>query len=296
MDYTINLGVEPSVAIAEEVISSAVRILIIAGLSQSEIATFFSRTAETLAGNSDLDSDDSDEVKYSDIDHFLQAEDDKMYNIQMEFDELPCNKKLERLEKRSEIITDLEDTLKFDKAWKIIAEAVPLRLEAMAWLKRRGNEFGLEVHIKKSEWIETANDEDLDKESMHIFLDDYKWRQSYGWRLVESLVDKLASVGATDSINSIYEVISSDELYLDSFTIDRVERAKKSAALFKEFKNYIREFSGGAEQMQSQIVDAFQRINNSEPIMYVDAWLERLAADGVLDRYKRSNRWRLLVH
>lgn len=297
MDYTVNVGSASPLELAEEVVSSAIRVLLLAGFGKTDIADFFRQTAGTLNDEIDNDSETGRAMQSipEDDGYFYENETDKLYQLEREFTDLECNKKLERLNKRSKALVEIDDTEKIIKAGKIIVDAVPLRLEAMAWLKTRVGELGFALHNSKIEWIENADDEDLDHEENHIFIDDYRWRQPFGWVILGTLARKFALLGQIEALDTLYLLSCIEGLFIDEYILSNVKEARDSAAFYVQFKDHVSGFSGHGEQMQSEFIDGFTRRMGGVQTMYINEWLDRMAAEGRIERYKRSNRWRVLV-
>ncbi len=290
--YTINMLGFDRGPLAEEVIGSAARLLMLAGFSVGDVSTLFRQAADQI--------DSGEAVTYG-SDGIIDQKDDyygsfDRYDLVEKFEAQPSVKALSRLSKRASVIDDIEDDTSLSKAMDIVLEAVQLRLEALSWLVSEAESSGLEVAASKERWVETATDDEPDDEDKIVFLDDYQFSGGFNWYLISQVVRYLSDTGSTGVLSSFADLLLNDSLALEDRIRDEVERAVSIAEKFDDFQSYVSSHSGQGELAQSDFLDTFVRIYDFEGGTYLlQNWLDTMAKMGELERVKRSNRWRVTV-
>ena len=288
--YTINMQGIDRGPLAEEVVSSAARVLMLAGFSTDEVSTLFRQAADQI--------DSGEAAGETVIDHstYESTADFDRYDLASQFDAQPSVKALNRLAKRAAVVDNIEDNATLSKAMEILLEAVKLRLEALSWLVSAAEDAGLQVATSKEAWIETATDDELDDEDNIIFLDDYQYSGDFNWYLVSQVVRYLSEAGLTETLSSFADLLLNDSLALDGHIRDEVERAVSLAEKFDDFQAYVRSHAGQGELAQSDFLDTFVRIYDFDGGTFLlQNWLDTMATAGEVERMKRSNRWRVTV-
>lgn len=291
--YTINVGGINQEAIAEEVVSSAARVLLLAGLAEGQVAEIFEQAAQQIRSGEAVERDQSDDAE----DYFEDdSEDQGIWGIADKFEQLKPVKSLSRLGKRANAVNDIDDSATLAKAVSIVTEAAALRKEALDWLRNEAAKAGIEVVSDHDQWTETATDEQLDNEDNVIFLDDYRWSGDFHWHLVSQIARSLAETGDREALSSFSEVFLDEDLAVESQIREDVEKALGAAGQYDEFLEYVQSHSGSGELAQAEFLDKFIRASGFSSGTYtLESWLEGMAKRGELERYKRSNRWRIMV-
>lgn len=290
--YTINVGAIDREAIAEEVVSSAARVLFLAGFTEAHVGDLFQQAARQIL---------SGEVGHTPVDvgeDYIEGDsgDQSIWRIADKFEEIKPVKSLSRLGKRANAINELDDPATLAKAVELATEAVGLRKEALDWLRSEADKADVEVVADHDQWTETATDEQLDEEDNVIFLDDYRWSGDFNWYLIGQVARALAESGDRDALTDFSAVVLDEDLALESRVREDVEKAVGAAGQYEEFLAYVRSHAGGGELAQAEFLDRFVRASGFSSGTYaLECWLEGMAKRGELERYKRSNRWRILV-
>lgn len=290
--YTINVGAINREAIAEEVVSSAARVLFLAGFTEAQVGDLFQQAARQIP---------SGEVEQTSVgvgEDYIEDDsgDQGIWSIADKFEEIKPVKALSRLGKRANAINELDDPPTLAKAVELATEAVGLRKEALDWLRSEADKAGVEVVADHDQWTETATDEQLDEEDNVIFLDDYRWSGDFNWYLIGQVARALAESGDRDALTDFSAVVLDEDLALESRVREDVEKAVGTAGQYEEFLAYVHSHVGGGELAQAEFLDRFVRASGFSSGTYaLECWLEGMAKRGELERYKRSNRWRILV-
>lgn len=281
--------------IAQEVLSSAARVLLLSGFTEEEVGDLFQQVARQIVCGEEVEQAQLD----LDVDEdYFEGEsgDQSVWGIADKFEQLKPVKALSRLAKRANAINDLDDPAALKKAFALITDAAGLQKEALNWLKGEAEKAGLEIVANHDQWTETATDEQLDEENNVIFLDDYRWSGDFNWYLVGQVARALAEAGDREALTSFSEVFLDGNLAMERQVREDVEKAIGAAGQYEEFLEYVRRHSGAGELAQAEFLDKFVRASGFSSGTYVlESWLEGMAKRGELERYKRSNRWRLLV-
>lgn len=290
--YTVNLGGIDRSAIAEEVVSSAARVLMAAGFALEEVASLFRQAGDQLESGEAVRETEVDDYEADDS----MSSGSERYDLIDNFDKLPSVKSLHRLAKRSDAIGSLDDEPSLVRAVKLVAEAIPLRREALGWLNAQAQSAGFGVSPNREEWIEAATDEQLDNEDQVIFLDDYQFSGNFNWHLISQVARALAASGEVEHLGSFGELVLDENVFLEVRIQDEVREAIEACGNFQDFSQYVLSQSGQGELAQSEFLDNFVRTYSFGGGTYMlQNWLDGLAAKGLVERYKRSNRWRISV-
>lgn len=290
--YTFNVGGIDRAALAEEIINSAARILTLAGFSRDEVSDLFRQAG----GQLECEAIDlvSSEDGISDSDGDVGVDRDDLMN---RFETFPAAQKLYRLGKRSSVIADLDDPHAIANATKLITEALILRREILDWVRAEAEISSLDVANSRAAWIGTATDDDLDREDTIVFLDDYQFGCDFNWYVISELASALAESGDSSTLGLLAQIILDDELALEERIRQDVQSAVEAAAHFNEFQEFVLSFVGQGELTQAEFLDKFVRAYNFTEGNYVlEQWLEGMMQRGLVERYKRSNRWRISVN
>lgn len=291
--YSISVGGANREAVAEEVLGSAAKILLLTGFSEDEVGELFQQAAgQMLTGETVGRSDDAGDFA-TDDDGLDQVD---IWSLAQKFEDHTAVKGLNRLSKRASTLDDLEDPQVLAKAIALLTEAVRLRHDAITWLRTEAAEVGIEVVGDREEWIASATDDQLDQEDILIFLDDYRWSGDFNWYLVGQVARALAETGDREALTSLSSVVLNDDLGLDGRVREEVERSVETISSYEDFSEYVRSHSSAGELAQSEFLDRFIRQTGFSNGTYpLERWLDAMSRRGDLERYKRSNRWRILV-
>jgi hypothetical protein len=293
LTYNISVGDVNRGAIAEEVVSSAAKVLLLAGFTEGQIGDLFQQASQQILSGAAVEQGqpDADESFFED-----DGDDQGIWGIADRFENIKSVKALSRLGKRANAVDDLDNPRTLEKAVSLVNEAAGLRKESLDWLRNEATKAGIEIVSDHDQWTETATDEQLDEEGNVLFLDDYRWSGNFNWHLVGQVARALAKTGDRESLSTFSEAVLDEDLAIESGVREDVERAVGAAGQYEEFLTYVQSHAGAGELAQAEFFDKFIRASGFSSGSYaLESWLEGMAKRGVVERYKRSNRWRVLV-
>lgn len=290
--YSIDIGTN-KVVIADEVLSSALRVLSIAGFDRDEVCELFSQAIQQLRDDeeSSTHDDEQDPVLADDVNE------DGVYSILDRYEELDEQKALSRLGRRAEIIGDLSSSAERARAQELLDKALPLARASQDWLVAECARHGVELQANRDNWLASASDNDLDREDEIVFIDDYRFNQAFRFDIISSLIRGIANAGDQEAFKTLLNSMSENTVILDQSVMDDLQEAGESLKFIETFIDFLVGLQGQGEQLQSNLFDHFVRQSGFSGGTYVlEGWLDAFVATGRVDRYKRSNRWRVLVH
>lgn len=286
--YTVNVA-SNKIAIAEEVISSAGNILVAAGFEPNEIAALFRDASEQLTSGAAISV--ADGYQLPDQDHDSIDLDD----IRSAFENTDASKKMEKLKRRADALDrphDSPDALK--KCYEIALKMLPLIGEMQKWLIATASEAKIEVVENQSDWMEAASDEDLDREHKIIFLDAFEWTYPLNFQLVDDVASELAYKGEVEAFNGLSDLISSYGIILPNDIIETLDKGHRTLELKELFISHV--LQQPEEILETQFLEEFVRnFDFPHPSYFLQEWLAKMEEEGLINRYKRSNRWRVQV-
>jgi hypothetical protein len=290
--YTVNLSTN-KFAIAEEVLSSATKVLITAGFEAAEVAGLLRKAADQIDSGAAI----SDQADQSDQDTRAFAPSSRgKYDIFDRYDETPQKRSLARLTKRASAIgyADTEEDL--EKAFEILQQSLPLAEDALKWIVSECSAAGIRVEPHKDEWLENASDEELDRENEIVFLDDWQVNGDFQLNQIGVLARSYAHAGNLEGFSSLVKLIKAYQVIYERENLEEIERATDALEALASFKEFLAAYRGSGELMQSTILDEFiLRSGFSGGTYFLEGWLDLFSKEGFLQRYKRSNRWRILI-
>src|SRR5690606_10567427 len=146
-------------AIAEEVVGSAAKVLLLTGWSEAQIADLFEQAAQQLRSGEAIVREPVDLAEeYPEDD----SDDQSIWGIADRFEQIESVRALNRLGKSANAIDSLGEPSALSKAIALVTEAISLRREALNWLRREAQSAGIEIVADHDRWTETATDEQLD--------------------------------------------------------------------------------------------------------------------------------------
>lgn len=287
--YSVSLDIS-KFSVASEAISSAVRILTAAGFSETDIAAFFRRAADDLEGATVDDPEQAATIDGDELSSFSR------YDLWDEYENTPEKKALSRLEKRASALDRDDSKEGLERILAIVEQALPLAEKATEWLMQKCAAAGIPVEPSKDEWLQTASDEELDSEDDIVFLDDWQVNGDFQLRNIEYLARSYAHSGDAESLGRLLELIRDHRVIYGSEVMEQVSQAAHAIESMAEFLDFVRRHSGEGEIAQSTLFDEYIRESGFAGGTYMlEGWIEALANRGELERYKRSNRWRVVV-
>lgn len=287
--YTVNLEFN-KFAVAAEVISSSIRTLAAAGFDDREIEDIFRRAIENFHDETTDDGEIQVDPAAETPTRFA------LYDLVEEFENTPEKRALGRLEKRA---SALDRGSQYDEGGQVLAiveQALPLAEKATEWLIQRCSELGIPVEPSKDEWLRSASDDELDTENDILFLDDWQISNDFQLRNIEFLARGYAQSGDISSFSRLLELIRSHKVIYGEGVISEIERSSTALEAMADFKGFVRGHAGNGELAQSTLLDDFVRESGFQGGTYLlEGWLQSMADGGEIQRYKRSNRWRIEV-
>ena len=292
--YTVELTVN-RFAIAEEVLSSAAKVLITAGFESGEVALLMRQAADQLDSGTAISSDPIPDCEPTEAQAFVPATPD-IYELFDRYEQIPEKRALARLNKRASAIgyADTEEDL--SKTFEILQQSLPLAEGALKWIIQECSAAGIQVEPHKDEWLEKASDEELDREHQIIFLDDWHVNGEFQLNQVSVLARSYAHSGNLEAFSQLVSLIKTRQVIYERENLEEIERTAGALEALADFREFLNERRGSGELMQSTLLDEFILQSGFSGGTYMlDGWLDSLSKQGILQRYKRSNRWRVLI-
>jgi hypothetical protein len=292
--YSVNLSTN-KFAIAEEVIASAVKILLTAGFEGGEVSSLMRQAADQLESGDAVGIEPSERQNAPDDETITRDEPD-LYDLFERYEQIPERKSLGRLSKRASALgyADTDDDLK--KAFEILEQSLPLAEAALNWIIQECSQAGIRVEPHKDEWLEKATDEELDHEEEIVFLDDWQVNGDFQLNQIAVLSRSFAHSGDLNGFGRLVELIRSHKVIYGLDDLAEIERTADALETMASFKEFLARYHGSGELMQSALLDQFVLESGFSGGTYMlDGWLDSLSKTGFLQRYKRSNRWRIVL-
>jgi hypothetical protein len=292
--YSVNLSTN-KFAIAEEVIASAVKILLTAGFEGGEVSSLMRQAADQLESGDAVGIEPSERQNDPD-DETISRDEPDLYDLFERYEQIPERKSLGRLSKRASALgyADKDDDLK--KAFEILEQSLPLAEAALNWIIQECSQAGIRVEPHKDEWLEKATDEELDHEEEIVFLDDWQVNGDFQLNQIAVLSRSFAHSGDLNGFGRLVELIRSHKVIYGLDDLAEIERTADALETMASFKEFLARYHGSGELMQSAILDQFVLESGFSGGTYMlDGWLDSLSKTGFLQRYKRSNRWRIVL-
>lgn len=285
--------------LANEVISSTIRILSAAGFDEDQIRQLLTEASTRVSSIFEGSEEDAPLGDVA-LEFTIGSSDDAenmSWEFMQKFEEIPEFKQLSRIERRSQALDHISGTKGIEEAIDLIEKALPFTQSAQNWLLTEAPQAGISVYPSRDQWARDASDEELDNEGKNVFLDDYGLGYHFVFNLISSAAEASSRSMDSKHFARIIELLESEEiLYPDDLT-ERLSRAGSALQKSIVFRDYISNLSGYGELMQSAMIDDFIRSTRFEGGAYiVEGWVDALAEEGVLTKEKRSGRWRINVH
>lgn len=281
------------IEIANAALQGAISVMVAAGLSDSEIASLLLKAVgsagENLPTTAFVDDIDFDENADGAIETRLSR-----YDLDDAFERTNAFKILERLSKRASAVNELDGDAAFAKLERLIIEALPQMKAALAWYQVECGRAGLALEFDRSEWLDNASDEELDNEDAHIFYEDTAAVQTFSPWIISQYARAAAEFGRAEELRQIIEKIVAEEVILNRSTFDDLSDAFMHASVKTVIEAQVASLDEGFEIPQSDFIQILVRgVDGNVSEHLIAGWLEDFAAKGLVERYKRSNRWQI---
>jgi hypothetical protein len=272
--------------VASEVMSSAIRILSLLDLDDRQIAELF--IAESNEG-AELDlampavDDDDDDVT-----------DAKPWRLDTMAENESFSKEIDRFAKRvSALRTDQEPgPAEVRKLADLCLGAIPAFARAQRWYREQCAEQGLEFAICRDDWRASASDEMLDHEHEVVFFDQSPI--SHELQTLESLADYCERLASAEPVEQILSAVEQEGLQLPPNPLRSLQRAIEVAANYALVLERLDQLVPGSETPRSELVNAIVRdLPIKVESWLIESWLALAADAGVIELYKKSNRWQV---
>jgi hypothetical protein len=292
--FTVDLSTN-RFAIAEEVLSSAAKVLVTAGFESAEVASLLRQAAEQLDSGVAISNGPDAFGGQVDDEAAVPATPD-IYELFERYDQIPERRSLARLSKRASAIGYANTEEDLSKAFEILQQSLPLAEGALNWLVQKCSATGIQVEPHKDEWLERASDEELDHENQIVFLDDWKVNGDFQLDQIGVLARSYAHSGNLESFSELVGLIKTHKVIYERENLEEIERTADALKALVDFREFLNQRRGSGEVMQSTLLDEFTLQSGFSGGTYVlDGWLDSLSKQGILQRYKRSNRWRVVI-
>lgn len=281
------------IEIAGAALQGAINVMVAAGLSDAEIKSLLLQAvgsaADDLPTAAFVDDSDFDEDADGDSGTRLSR-----YDLDDAFERTSAFKTLERLSKRASAVSELDSDAACAKFEGLIIEALPQMKAALAWYQAECGRAGLALEFDRSEWLDNASDEELDNEDAHIFYEDTAAVQTFAPWTISQYARAAERFGRAEQLRAILEQIVAEEVILNRSAFDDLSEAFKHASLKAVIEAQVVSLDEGFEMPQSEFIQALVRVVEGNVSEYLIAgWLEDFATMGLVERYKRSNRWQI---
>lgn len=205
-------------AIAEQVIFSAGNILVAAGFSREEIASFFRQAADQLAGKADSDSATSQGAA-------VGAEEPDMGKLQSDFRASAPVRELSKLGARAAGLGPPgNDPASLKDHFDLAMQMVPHIADAQEWLRRAAEEKGRRVFANRREFqMDAANDGEPES-SEAIFFEDFESVYAHSFGLICSVIDALAEQGDEQAFAFLLESLFENSVVITYEVKQTMER------------------------------------------------------------------------
>lgn len=289
--YSASIDV-PTEATKDEIgrtaLQGALNVMSTAGISDREIARLLKQAASVFEENPSLELEDAPQ-EFVGCDHPITS-----YEIDRRFEKIQLYKILSRLNKRMDSIRNWETVASCEKAEALISDSLPSLKAALSWYQDECSKHDLILQLDREQWLEQASDDDLDNEEAYIFYDSTAGLQTFALWNISQYAHAAARLGRAQQLQTVLEAIVEQGVILDKRTFDDLTEALSNASFKAFIENQVRALEGGFEMAQSDFIHALARSANGEVSEHLIAtWLEDFGQAGILERYKRSNRWQI---
>lgn len=288
---SINLGAPlAKIEVAAAALQGAVNVMVAAGLTDAEISKLLLNAASSTE-HEPMPATFAEDDDFGEVGGGMHT---SRYDLDDSFERTSIFKTLERLAKRANAVNELEDEAVCAKFERLIFEALPQMKAALAWYQAECAGAGLALEFDRSEWLDNASDEDLDNEEAHIFYEDTAAVQTFAPWVISRYARAAARFGRAEELRQIVEQVVAEGVILDRSAFDDLSEAFKHASLKSIIEAEVVSLDEGFEMAQSEFIQALARVVDGNVSDYLIAgWLEDFAAKGLVERYKRSNRWQI---
>ncbi len=292
--YAVNIGLN-KIAVAEEVVTSAAKILLAAGFDHDEVADLLRQAADQVAQSVDVPRGAiSHEMDKPITDDILSVSD--AYEVIEKYEEILERKALARLSKRASALGYSHDDEYVIKTMEILEQALPLAEKAQGWLMSECAATEIQIEPSKDEWLETASDEELDREHEIVFLDDWQISGDFQLDKIEILAGIFARTGDVDRYKKLIELIAANKVLYGDKILKELAKTGDAFESMSDFMSFLADHAGEGEIQQSTLLDEYlARSGFSGGTYILEGWLQSLADGGKIQRYKRSSRWRIVI-
>jgi hypothetical protein len=273
--------------VASEVMSSAIRILSLLDLDDRQIADLF--IAESSEGTGldlaipALDDDDDED-----------ATDASPWSLGRLAENESFSKEIERFAKRvSALRTEQEPGPgEVQKLTDLCLSVIPAFAGAQRWYREQCAQQGLEFALYRDVWRASASDEMLDHEHEVVFFD--QTSISHELQTLESVADHCERLALAEPIEQILSAIEQEGLQLPPRSLRSLQTALGIAAQYVLVLEMLDRLVPGSETPRSELVNAILRdLPIKVESWLIETWLALAADAGVIDLYKKSNRWQV---
>lgn len=290
LGFTINIGgVVQKHAAATEVVGSSIRVLTVLGFSRDEIAELFDRHLEGAATATEPEPIDEPAPSEDKDDGWYGGP--PRYEIDSAFQKTEVGKTLTRIGKRMEALGDLREPENAATAETLLRTAMPLLGQGATWFEATCRDRGVPFARDRDLWLKTATDADLDSEEQRLFLDRSALGYAFNvWR-VEQYARAAATLGRGEPLAALLDQVRSSG-WLPSRSVAVIEDAVQQAAMLPKARDIVGALTTGEERIQADLVRELQSalgLMGDEHL--IRQWLEVFAADGLIERYKKSGKW-----
>lgn len=285
---TIELGVNvDKYEVAIAALNGAVSVMVAAGLNDTEIAALFLRAASSSA-------EDAAETHPSEWEGDSDEETTSIYEIEANFERTTIYKSLSRLSKRAEPLSDQDTVAACGKIEKLIVEAVPLMKAAADWYESACADCGIKFEISRKAWLETASDADLDAEEEYLFYDSSSAAHVFAPWIISDYARRAENLGRINEIENIQDAIIQNELLLEQEVLIELAQALQNASYRVVVQSIVEALESGFEMPQAEFIRSIAASSeNKAPEHLLESWIYSFEESGLLERYKRSNRWQI---
>jgi hypothetical protein len=283
-DPNTPMATSDNIVVASEVMASAIRILALLDLSDREIADLFE--AEVGEGTA---SHHSPPVDFDDE----NVTDARPWRLGTLAEAESFSKAIDRFAKRvSALRTEEPGSAEVQKLADLCLGAIPAFAAAQRWYREQCAQHGWEFAICRDEWRASASDETLDHEHEVVFFDQLSVSREL--QELHTLADHCERLALAEPVEQILGAIEQEGLHLPPRSLRSLHQARSVALQYALMIEMLGRLAPGSETPRSELVNAIARdLPMKVESWVIEAWLTLAADTGLIELYKKSNRWQV---
>ena len=286
--FTIEVGMNiDKYEVAMAALNGAIGVMAAAGLSDSEITSLLLKAAN-------LDTGEPRTEKPSEWEGDCDDEPISIYEIENLFEETSTFKALSRLSKRAGALEHHDNSAACEKIEKLIEEALPHLKDAADWYRSTCVEHGFKFEANRQIWLESASDSDLDAEDEYVFFDLSGGNETFSPWMITNYANSAEQLGRAVQLKRLLEQIIENNVLIDPNIFQEVTEAFRNASFKSAIQSQVESLDSGFEMPQADFIRTLLTASDGTVSEHlISVWIESFEEAGLLERFKRSNRWQV---